>query len=119
MPDFARHAVEVEICAPANAQDDDAPVEVGSREFLVLNENAVDCDAHSPQAPLPGAGERRTRAAPAQACAVRRPARALLRLRRADWPGLAAHESQTTAIIRSGPREATTSRRRSPVSRLA
>src|SRR5262245_59543375 len=115
MPDFARHAVEAEICARVNAQDDDVPVEVGNREFLVLNENAVDCDVHSPQAPLPRAAEKRTRAELAQARAVRPPASALVRFKRAGLAGARRARSQTTAITRSGPPEGTTSRRRIPV----
>jgi len=59
MPDFARYAVETEIRARADTQDNNAAVEVGRSEGLVLNENNVDRDAHSAEAPLSRAQEKR------------------------------------------------------------
>src|SRR4029077_16231787 len=82
---------------------------------LVLNENAVDCDAHSPQAPR-RAEKKRTRAELTQARARSPPASALVWLKRLAIGRIAERESQTTAIIRCGRPGGTTSRRRIPVS---
>jgi hypothetical protein len=51
-PNFSRYPVKIEIGTGLQTQNDDATIDVGRSQLLVLNKDAIDCDAQRRGAPL-------------------------------------------------------------------